>query len=575
MFSADDLLEVLRRRRTLKSIRPEEPGRLPPGWERWLEAMPAGAGAVTGAPPPAFLEVFAQRPLRAPPPPGPALTRWQAFATMWRQQWHPALREERGLRVFAMTTSMLLHVGFAVLLAWLMYVHLLVLLSTPTGESAVVEVEFLGTGTPSDVGGGALEVREEPDQAQRQAAAVPAGATTAPVEARPTDAVQAASPDLVQPELEVDVAAPAVAATVPPLPQREVPTPALPTTSQPLQVTEVARPDIDFVLPPTTTQVDAVRQPELAVPTRDVPAPEVVEVVEADLPSQLPTIAIEVPDATRPVPALPSREIPAPEAPAVARLPARAVPAPRVDVRAPALDAPEIQVAKIPAPAGPPARPANATADATADSGEAAAGERVAGEATATGGTDSPAGAPAARTGLGPATAAAPGGWPAPSRGDDWDDALRNRAGANEGGDAGLFDGTGRPRLAGTGDAGPPGGAPPGSEARAAIDLAKGGTWLRRPPYDYKPTRFDAFWIPTGTLLEEWVRKGIRQVSIPVPGTSMEIVCVVSILQLGGGCGLDDLDVNDEPSSGKAAPDVPFKPELQDNQDALARPPGG
>ena len=124
-------------------------------------------------------------------------------------------------------------------------------------------------------------------------------------------------------------------------------------------------------------------------------------------------------------------------------------------------------------------------------------------------------------------------------------------------------------------DAGPPGGAPPGSEARAAIDLAKGGTWLKRPPYDYKPTRFDAFWIPSGTLLEEWVRRGIKQVSIPVPGTSLEIVCVVSLLQLGGGCGLDDLDVNDEPSTGKAAPDVPFKPELQENQDALARPPGG
>src|SRR5690606_7981183 len=120
-----------------------------------------------------------------------------------------------------------------------------------------------------------------------------------------------------------------------------------------------------------------------------------------------------------------------------------------------------------------------------------------------------------------------------------------------------------------------PGGAPPGSEAREAIDLERGGTWLRRPPLDHRPTRFDAFWIPGGTLLEEWVRRGIKQMSIPIPGSSKEIVCVVSILQLGGGCGISDPNLNEQPSTGRAAPDVPFKPELQEDQGLLGEPPGG
>lgn len=567
---------------------------MPPGWERWLAAMPVHAGAVTGAPPEAYIDLLLLRPLRPPPRPGPLLTRWQAFGTLWRQQWHPAERGERGLRIFAMASSVVVHACLAVLLAWMMYLHLLVLLAMPTEEAAVVQVEYIGRGTPEDIGGGALQVREVPAGTPRQAAPA-AAAAPAPAQPAPAQPAPAVRPEVVPRELQVDVTTPTVAATVPPLPQREIPTPALPTTTQPLRVTEVAEPDIAFVLPPTTTQVDAVRQPELAVPTRDVPAPEVVEAVEAELPSRLPAVVVDVPDATRPELAVPQREIPVPEAAEVARLPERAVPAPIVSVRAPTLQVPDVEVATIPAPAGqrsdaPGTEPdtgeevaadaaagADADADASADAvtGERVAGEQVAGEATEPGSAAAAAGTPAAEIGAGPETAATPGGWPTPRRGDDWDDALSNRPGANEGGETGLFDGTGRPQLAGPGDSGPPGGAPPGSQAREAIDLARGGTWLRRPPYDYQPTRFDRFWIPSGSLLEEWVRRGVRQMSIPIPGTSMEIVCVVSILQLGGGCGLADPNVNEEPSTGRAAPDVPFKPELQDNQDALARPPGG
>ena len=591
MFSAAELLEVLRRRRTLKSIRPEEPGRLPPGWERWLEAMPARSGAVKGAPPSDFVDLIVQWPLRPPPPRGAVLTRWQAFGTLWRQQWHPASREERGLRVFAMAASFAVHLCFGVLLAWLMYLHFL-MLPVATGEVQVVQVEYIGTGTPEDVGGGQVPpVRETGDEPARPAAAAsmesPTELSLAPAETAPAPAVPAL------PELPVDVAAPALAAAAPPLPQREIPTPALPETAQPLQVTEVAQPDIDFVLPPTTTQVVPVRRPELAVPTRDVPAPEVVEALDAELPSRLPSVAVEVPDATQPVLALPQRDIPVPEAVEVARLPERAVPAPVVVAPSAPSSVPDIEIATIPVPPGNPAAPAGeraaadagAASTATADAGQATTGEQQAGEQStgeAVAGAESDTGAADAAAGAqSPATVAgagrestAPGGWPSPNRGDDWDDASSNRPGG-QAGEGGVFDATGRPVLAGTGDNGPPGGAPPGSQAREAIDLAKGGTWLRRPPYDYEPTRFDRFWIPTGSLLEEWVRRGIKQMSIPIPGTSKEIVCVVSILQLGGGCMLTDPNINDQPSSGRAAPDIPFKPELQEDQDSLARPPGG
>ena len=553
MFSADDLLDVLRRRRTLKSIRPEEPGRLPPGWERWLAAMPVHAGAVTGAPPGAWVDAFAGRPLRAPPRAGAPLTRWQAFGTLWQQQWQEAPREERGLRVFAMAASLVVHACFAVLLAWLMYLHLLVLLQAPeapAGEGHVVQVEYIGTGTPDTPGGGqAPPVPEPEDQRPPRAAAAPA-----PDPSPSTDAPAPASPDApALPDLPVEVAVPTVAATVPPVPRREIPVPA--PAAQPLQVTEVERPDIAFVLPPPTVRVEPLVREELQVPTRDIPEPEVVEAIEADLPTGLPAIAVEAPDAARPVLAGPRREVPATAVAATAAAPEPA-PAPAAG------DSPD-------AAAGESRTAASDAADDAAEGREAAGIDDEDGTTDALAGEGVPATA-----GAGPATAVLPGGWPSPSRGDDWDDALRNRPGGRAG-EAGALDGAGRDGLASATGGGPPGGAPPGSAAREAIDLEKAGTWLRRPPLDYRPTRFDRFWVPSGTLLEEWVRRGVKQVAIPIPGTSKEIVCVVSILQLGGGCGLRDPNLNEEPSTGRAAPEVPFKPELQEDRDALARPPGG
>ena len=100
------------------------------------------------------------------------------------------------------------------------------------------------------------------------------------------------------------------------------------------------------------------------------------------------------------------------------------------------------------------------------------------------------------------------------------------------------------------------------------------GTWLKRPPNDYEPTRFDKVWVPNETLLERWVRENIREMDIPIPGTSKKLHCVVSLLQLGGGCGITDPDMQDQEATARPPPDVPFKPALQEDQGSLRKPAG-
>ena len=95
--------------------------------------------------------------------------------------------------------------------------------------------------------------------------------------------------------------------------------------------------------------------------------------------------------------------------------------------------------------------------------------------------------------------------------------------------------------------------------------LDAGGTWLRRPPPGHRAGRFDRYWVPNESLLAEWVRQGIRQVEIPLPGGSGTISCVISLLQFGGGCGVTDVNMQEQPARARPAPDIPFKPALQDD----------
>lgn len=65
----------------------------------------------------------------------------------------------------------------------------------------------------------------------------------------------------------------------------------------------------------------------------------------------------------------------------------------------------------------------------------------------------------------------------------------------------------------------------------------------RNPALVYEKTRFDQYWTPDEdmlkSLLSKLVEKTTKEVRIPMPGRSgSSLVCRVSILALGGGCGV-------------------------------------
>ncbi|WP_363796856.1 hypothetical protein ABU614_16490 [Lysobacter firmicutimachus] len=576
MPTAASFIEALQRRLRLAPRR--APGELPPGWQHWLDEMPARADAVTGATPEAVLAVLAQRPLAQPPARAAALNRWQAFATLWRQEWHPPAREERGLRWFAGSTSLLWHLIFGGLLIWLMYLQYFATRPPARGEDVTL-VELIGDGTPQRPGGGPQQPSEQPGE---QAAEPTPTQTQAPPQAA------AAEPAPPQPDVPTPPA-PELQAAVPEVPQRDVPEPQLPppTAEQPVMVSK-ALPDApqEFVLPPTRRRVDdSVRVPQLEaaarpVPSQDVPAP--VQPIARELPQRdiaAPSLSArpreialrEVPAPT-PAPALPSvnlpsRPISAPQLRSVtpsvrvADIPTPNPPAPAARSAAPASSAP---AAATPVPSKEPAFPASA-ADAAAALDAAASAPSAA------------ARAPAATAGAGPKPTPAPGTWSSPKRGDDWGEAARNRPGGQPGqpGQApGLYGSDGRVRLAETpGSASP--GQPPGTITEEIKDLDRAGTWLRRKPNDYEPTTFDKYWRPNETLLAEWVRRSVQTVMIPIPGTSKRIRCSVVLLMAGGGCGINDPNLNDQPAEARPPPDVPFKPHLQEDNGSVRPPPGG
>ncbi|HEY0502244.1 MAG TPA: hypothetical protein VGD42_02015, partial [Lysobacter sp.] len=169
-----------------------------------------------------------------------------------------------------------------------------------------------------------------------------------------------------------------------------------------------------------------------------------------------------------------------------------------------------------------------------------------------------------ATAGAGARPTPAPGTWSTPTRGDDWGESTREAPGGQRGLTPGLYNPDGSVRMAeAPGSAAPA--QPPGAINEEIRDLDRSGTWLKRKPTDFEPTSFDKYWVPSETLLAEWVRKGIKKVAIPIPGTNKRIECVVSLLSLGGGCGLSDPNLNDQPAGARPPPDIPFKPELQDN----------
>lgn len=525
MFTSAELIEVLRRRRR-RSIRPEAaPDGFPPGWAEWCAGMQVRARAVTGATAAAIVAVLTAR-----PPPGRRRivgprTRLQAWMSLAYPLWEPRARDERGLRRWSLAGTLLAQLLWVGLLTVLMQARFLVGEAPALGQEHVVQAVFIGDGTPADTGGG--------DAGQPSSGPAPV-ATPPSRDPAPTPAAPG-SPVPIQPDASPDES---VAAQV-------------------LQVTQTPMPDIDFTLPPSRPR-EAL--PEVVVREREVTGAPVQSV---EVPRLRAPDAVSLPAGT-PSPRQVQVEIRERAMPQVSDAPSTLEVTRREVVldtpAAPVRSAPEIAAREREVPLRAPAPQAGASS--------------ASGTTPATASAPSPVPAPGrgAETpsplaGRGPSPDALSGSTPSTRAADDWGDGAHAQAGGQRGHPSGLLGADGRPRLADGGRVG--GGLPPGTITEDFARIDREGTWLRRPPTGYEPTSFDRFWVPSETLLEEWVRRSIKTVLIPIPGTSKTIQCNVALLAFGGGCGITDPNMQDVETDGRPPPDVPWKPELQEDQDSL------
>ncbi len=575
--SADDVIAAINRRRAPLTIRPEPsettPGTVPAGWQDWLDAAPLVDAPAKGPPAPALVEVMAQRPLRPLPRRQPALSRWQAVCSLMRQQWEPDFRDERPLRISAGAVDILLHTILFGLMAWLMYIRFTMPPAPEDDSDNVVQVEFIGRGNTTE-GGGAL---------------TNAGAESGPAAAAPSTRAVTPAPATGRPDASI------VSLQVPQPPQvsasseapqlvRELPPPAAAVESaQPLQVSEVREPAPQaFQLPPPKPRELLLPQLQL----RDVQPAQQVEAIAMLQPQPVRTLKPRELQAELRAPRLQQqvRDIEVPQPQRLTTLPARAVPTQATS----SLQVPEMrgQVTDIPMPPGGAPTPSMQSGNGVAQRASAAAGAGGERGATPAAGT-TPAGTGQGRqppvqggrgvastgAGAGPGRKPAPGGWPGAAKSDDWGASNRNVAGTG----VGIGDGSGKGKGRDGDGSGKPGLFDSDGSARfsdewteqSGIDVDRSGTWLKRPGLEYRGTRFDEYWIPDGNLLEQWVRKGIKKVAIPIPGSKRQLRCVVSMLPPGAVCNPYSPDVNEQPARARPPPDVPFKPELQEDNGSV------
>ncbi|HYG06490.1 MAG TPA: transmembrane repetitive protein [Stenotrophomonas sp.] len=597
MTKAADLIQALLARKPVGPLLDRRSG-LPFAWGHW--ARTRDVVATVAYPSRALADVVAQRPPRPSTGVAPRLSSWQAFRRLWWQQWEPRPRDEAPYHWLSVLASFLIHLCFFLLLLWVAVVRW----AQPPeegGEAGRVKLEMIGRGSPAETGGG-------PGEPDAGGAAAPAPAPARPAtSSRSTPANTAAAASTPPPATASAEANDSEVATEPvTAPPMTVPTPRVlepVIAEQTLQVTETPVPTTDFVLPPP--------QPvELAVPTpREVPPPPVEvrerQVVVAERPQLVaPRVReIDAPSLRQATPQVREREVVTVDTPQIT------VPAPQArEVPAPQMRAPEVQVRQIevpvvadasaaaatstqaenalPAPSQAPSTSSAAVdAKATAAAPSAAAANARAGAApspttagTGTRASERPAGNAAASGSSGPRAADRSGGWDTAVRGDDWSVGQRDRAGDDLAGTSqgsGLYNRDGSLRVpaegqgtaVGEGTRGAPGSD---SDSWSRERIASSGTWLKRPPYDYSPTSFDQYWVPNESLLAEWVRKGIKQIEIPIPGTNTRIRCNVSLLNANlGSCGLTNPNMNEQPAQARPPPDVPFKKELQEDNGSV------
>lgn len=590
MFTSAELIEALRRRRRRSLRPPPPPGEFPPGWRDWFSAIAARPGLLSGAPAEDIVAIMAAREPAVSGGLVAQLGRWRAFTTFWRQDWQPASRDERWMRVAATSASLLLHLLFMVTLALLMFTRFhfpAAAEDARDGEEHVLQVEYIGQGTPEDAGGGAPAAPvDTPAEPAPAAPAAPSAAADVAAPA-PEPVAAATQPPPEAPEDTMPVELPL------PLPVRElvveVPQLASPSVEalQDLQVTEVDVPDSRFEVPPPrdldVVDVPVAAMPDVSVRQRDIdlretgqvqlPAPRPLRELEVAVPQASPRAVVE-----RRIDVADTAGVTLQRPGALAETAAREL----------AVDAPSARVRDVPMPSARPAQDATGGATRASDGTDQASSSTPGQADDGTGAATSalpPGGRPdanqgargtASAPGAGPQAGQPPGAMPSTRASDDWGDSARNVPGGQVGtpGASGLFNADGSPRLAGGGRVG--GGLPPGVITEDFENIDRHGTWLKRPPYDYEPTAFDRFWMPGETLLEEWVRRSVTEVRIPIPGTTKTIRCVTVMLALGGACDIEDPNLQEEPTHGRPAPEIPFKRELQEDQESLgpAPPPG-
>nr|WP_153643670.1 MULTISPECIES: hypothetical protein [unclassified Stenotrophomonas] len=580
MTRAEQLIDLLLARQQPRAVL-EKSTRLPYGWALWLRSLgplprPFHAREV--------IAVFLPRPLPGPPGQSPRLSPWQALRRLFWQDWDAAPRDQRWMRWTSALVSALLHLLFFVLLLWVAVIRT----SAPDEEGTEgerVQVEFVGRA--SQEGGG--------DQPGAEAAAAAAAGRVAP--GQEAGAASAPAPRPVAAETTASSPASAPTASVPPPPADAEPAPVAAPPPSPVQATEVAQASTDFVVPPVSvprTEVSVVpRDSTPAVRERSV---QPVQAPPTPSPVRTPELAVRTPQV-RDI-QVREREVSTVDAP-VAPQPLRSaevqVRVPQQDVqvrerevqavadpqvrmaavagREPAVRAPtgrDVQVREREVASAPVAAPASSSGSATATPATAAQGS-----ATQASSSARPSASSSTPANAGARPAPDPGNWATPAKGDDWGSSSRNRDGSSNGirqastagKGSGLFNADGSVRVPGQeGDGHAARGAPGGAnDGWSKERIAQSGTWLKRPPYDYTPTSFDKYWVPQESLLAEWVRKGVKAMEIPLPGTNTRISCVISILQAGGGCGLTNPNMQDQPAVARPPPDIPFKKELQED----------
>ena len=589
MTTGQDVIAALNQRRLLKTGHEPSPSQLPVGWQGWLDATVQAAAPIRHAAPQAWIDRLVQRP-------APSVSKngglGLPFFQLLRLGRPPDPREDRKLRIGVVSVDVLLPLVLVALLLWLMYLRFLALAQQQEDEQGeAVQVEFIGRGNVA-TGGGALA------NAGAESAPAAASAARRPSPTTSTNPGQAAAraADANQPiALEQVAASPpqtlTADQTAPKLTQPK-PVPSEATAAQQLQVSNVPQPQPEsFQLPPPRErtvvmpevklrdvqpqqQVEAIATLE-AQPVRTLQVkPKDVQLRAPELKTQVQTLEMFTPDAS-----VLTRERTLPSKPAQAS----------ASVQVPQLQG---QVRELPMKPGDggavAATPGNGhasngqasaagaggnTANA-AGTGQAQAGQGAGTQAAQSGGR----GVSTAGTGAGPGLKAAPGGWPGAGKSDDWGASNRNVAGTGTGTGSGAGKGNGRNGNGRNGEGDGKSGLfnadgsallPDNWSKNSGVDLDRSGTWLKRPGLEYRGTRFDQYWIHEGNLLQEWVRKGVKELSIPIPGTKLKLKCVVSLLQFGGGCMPENPDANEQNSTGRKAPEIPFKPALQEDNGSV------